>query len=147
MLCVQEYDQYGNITRRQITGSSEVSTFAYELDENGRPVQRTETCTHYYGSDNSSISYITNNAYEYNSKGQISKLTETKTYNFDLSKGKSPTHVYVYTYQYDDRGNVSSFTVDATNYRHSSYSETRTTHSVTDYTYVYDWVYAPQAEQ
>lgn len=147
VLCVQEYDQYGNITRRQITGSSEVSTFAYELDENGRPVQRTETCTHYYGSDNSSISYITNNAYEYNSKGQISKLTETKTYNFDLSKGKSPTHVYVYTYQYDDRGNVSSFTVDATNYRHSSYSETRTTHSVTDYTYVYDWVYAPQAEQ
>ncbi len=147
VLCVQEYDQYGNITRRQITGSSEVSTFAYELDENGRPVQRTETCTHYYGSDNSSISYITNNAYEYNSKGQVSKLTETKTYNFDLSKGKSPTHVYVYTYQYDDRGNVSSFTVDATNYRHSSYSETRTTHSVTDYTYVYDWVYAPQAEQ
>ncbi len=147
VLCVQEYDQNGNITRRQITGSSEVSTFAYELDENGRPVQRTETCTHYYGSDNSSISYITNNAYEYNSKGQISKLTETKTYNFDLSKGKSPTHVYVYTYQYDDRGNVSSFTVDATNYRHSSYSETRTTHSVTDYTYVYDWVYAPQAEQ
>ncbi|MDE6841595.1 MAG: hypothetical protein K2P49_12305 [Oscillospiraceae bacterium] len=147
VLCVQEYDQYGNITRRQITGSSEVSTFAYELDENGRPVQCTETCTHYYGSDNSSISYITNNAYEYNSKGQISKLTETKTYNFDLSKGKSPTHVYVYTYQYDDRGNVSSFTVDATNYRHSSYSETRTTHSVTDYTYVYDWVYAPQAEQ
>lgn len=147
VLCVQEYDQYGNITRRQITGSSEVSTFAYELDENGRPVQRTETCTHYYGSDNSSISYITNNAYEYNSKGQISKLTETRTYNFDLSKGKSPTHVYVYTYQYDDRGNVSSFTVDATNYRHSSYSETRTTHSVTDYTYVYDWVYAPQAER
>lgn len=147
VLCVQEYDQNGNITRRQITGSSEVSTFAYELDENGRLVQRTETCTHYYGSDNSSISYITNNAYEYNSKGQISKLTETKTYNFDLSKGKSPTHVYVYTYQYDDRGNVSSFTVDATNYRHSSYSETRTTHSVTDYTYVYDWVYAPQAEQ
>lgn len=147
VLCVQEYDQYGNITRRQITGSSEVSTFAYELDENGRLVQCTETCTHYYGSDNSSISYITNNAYEYNSKGQISKLTETKTYNFDLSKGKSPTHVYVYTYQYDDRGNVSSFTVDATNYRHSSYSETRTTHSVTDYTYVYDWVYAPQAEQ
>ena len=147
VLCVQEYDQNGNITRRQITGSSEVSTFAYELDENGRPVQRTETCTHYYGSDNSSISYITNNAYEYNSKGQISKLTETKTYNFDLSKGKSPTHVYVYTYQYDDRGNVSSFTVDATNYRHSSYSETRTTHSVTDYTYVYDWVYAPQAER
>lgn len=143
----EEYDEYGNITKRQESGSRAVSTFDYELDGNGRPIQQTETCTNYYSSGSSSISYITNNAYEYNSKGQISKLTETRTYNFDLSKGKSPTHVYVYTYQYDDRGNVSSFTVDATNYRHSSYSETRTTHSVTDYTYVYDWVYAPQAEQ
>lgn len=143
----EEYDEYGNITKRQESGSRAVSTFDYELDGNGRPIQQTETCTNYYSSGSSSISYITNNAYEYNSKGQISKLTETRTYNFDLSKGKSPTHVYVYTYQYDDRGNVSSFTVDATNYRHSSYSETRTTHSVTDYTYVYDWVYAPQAER
>ena len=143
----EEYDEYGNITKRQESGSRAVSTFDYELDGNGRPIQQTETCTNYYSSGSSSISYITNNAYEYNSKGQISKLTETRTYNFDLSKGNSPTHVYVYTYQYDDRGNVSSFTVDATNYRHSSYSETRTTHSVTDYTYVYDWVYAPQAER
>ena len=143
----EEYDEYGNITKRQESGSREVFTFAYELDGNGRPIQQTETCTNYYSSGSSSISYITNNAYEYNSKGQISKLTETKTYNFDLNKGKSPTHIYVYTYQYDDRGDVSSFTVDATSYRHSSYSETRTTHSVENYAYVYGWVYAPQAER
>lgn len=143
----EEYDQYGNITKRKMSDSLEMSTFDYELDGNGRPIQRTETCAKYYSSGNSSISYITNNAYEYNSKGQISKLTETKTYNFDLNKGKSPTHIYVYTYQYDDRGDVSSFTVDATSYRHSSYSETRTTHSVENYAYVYGWVYAPQAER
>lgn len=147
VLCVQEYDQYGNITRRQNTGSSEVSTFAYELDGNGRPIQRTETCTHYYSSDRSSISYITNNAYEYDSKGQISKRTETKTYNFDLNRGKSPTHVYIYTYTRDDRGNISSYTIDATNYRHSPYSATKISHSVDTYTYIYDWVYAPGLEQ
>lgn len=147
VLCVQEYDQYGNITRRQNTDSSEVSTFAYELDGNGRPIQRTETCTHYYSSDRSSISYITNNAYEYDSKGQISKRTETKTYNFDLNRGKSPTHVYIYTYTRDDRGNISSYTIDATNYRHSPYSATKISHSVDTYTYIYDWVYAPGLEQ
>lgn len=147
VLCVQEYDQYGNITRRQNTGSSEVSTFAYELDGNGRPIQRTETCTHYYNSGKSSISYITNNAYEYDSKGQISKRTETKTYNFDLNRGKSPTHVYIYTYTRDDRGNISSYTIDATNYRHSPYSATKISHSVDTYTYIYDWVYAPGLEQ
>lgn len=147
VLYVREYDQDGNLIRSQNGSGSEVSTFAYELGGDGKPVQRTETCTKYYSSGSSNISYITNNAYEYNGKGQVSRMTETTTYNFDLSKGKSPTHVYVYTYQYDDRGNVSSYTIDATNYRHSSYSETRTTHSVTDYTYVYDWVYAPGLEQ
>lgn len=147
VLCVQEYDQYGNITKRQNTDSSEVSTFAYELDGNGRPIQRTETCTHYYSSGKSSISYITNNAYEYDSKGQISKRTETKTYNFDLDRGKSPTHVYIYIYTRDDRGDISSYTIDATNYRHSSYSDTKVSHSVDTYTYIYDWVYAPGLEQ
>lgn len=145
VLCVQEYDQYGNITRRQNTGSSEVSTFAYELDGNGRPIQRTETCTHYYNSGKSSISYITNNAYEYNSEGQISRLTETKTYNFDLNKGKSPTHVYIYTYTRDDRGDVSSYTIDATHYSYSYRDTVKTTHS--EYSYQYDWVYAPGLEQ
>lgn len=145
VLCVQEYDQYGNITRRQNTGSSEVSTFAYELDGNGRPIQRTETCTHYYNSGKSSISYITNNAYEYNSEGQISRLTKTKTYNFDLNKGKSPTHVYIYTYTRDDRGDVSSYTIDATHYSYSYRDTVKTTHS--EYSYQYDWVYAPGLEQ
>ena len=145
VLCVQEYDQYGNITRRQNTGSSEVSTFAYELDGNGRPIQRTETCTHYYNSGKSSISYITNNAYEYNSEGQISRLTETKTYNFDLNKGKSPTHVYIYTYTRDDRSDVSSYTIDATHYSYSYRDTVKTTHS--EYSYQYDWVYAPGLEQ
>lgn len=147
VLCVQEYDQYGNITRRQNTDGSEVSTFVYELDGNGRPIQRTETCTHYYSSGRSSVSHITINAYEYNGKGQVSKRTETKTYNFDLNRGKSPTHVYTYVFTRDDRGDISSYTIDAVNYRHSSYSDTKVSHSADSYVYIYDWVYAPGLDQ
>ena len=142
----EEYDQYGNITKRKMSGSLEMSTFDYELDENGRPIQRTETCAKYYSSGNSSISHITNNAYEYNGKGQVSKRTETKTYSFDLKKGKSPTSVTIYTYTYDDRGDVSSYAVDSTHYSYI-YDTVRTSHSAYEHTYAYDWVYAPQAEQ
>lgn len=142
----EEYDQYGNITKRKMSGSLEMSTFDYELDENGRPIQRTETCAKYYSSGNSSISHITNNAYEYNGKGQVSKRTETKTYNFDLKEGNSPTSVTIYTYTYDDRGDVSSYAVDSTHYSYI-YDTVRTSHSAYEHTYAYDWVYAPQAEQ
>ena len=142
----EEYDEYGNITKRQESGSREVFTFAYELDGNGRPIQRTETCAKYYSSGNSSISHITNNAYEYNGKGQVSKRTETKTYNFDLKEGNSPTSVTIYTYTYDDRGDVSSYAVDSTHYSYI-YDTVRTSHSAYEHTYAYDWVYAPQAEQ
>ncbi|MDE7262355.1 MAG: hypothetical protein K2N78_09935 [Oscillospiraceae bacterium] len=139
------YDQYGNITKRKDTSDSCTSVYTYELDENGRPTKGTETSTY---DSSGRTQFIADTVYEYNGKGQVAKRTVTQTYGFDLSKGKSPTSVTSYTYTYDDRGDVSSYTVDSTHYSYGLYNESVTTrHTAYEHSYVYDWVYAPGLKQ
>lgn len=140
---VQVYNEQGLVISSARTGSGAVSVnYEYEYNADGAVAKKTAVNTQALGGS----TVVT--TYEYDAKGLCAKEVETRTFDRDKEKGRSPSSVATRVNTYDTDGNLIRVEEDYTSYRYSDYSDdvkTSTTHYTLEYEY--GWVYAPEAEE
>ncbi len=140
------YDDSGRLIRSTdlySSGGGNIRTYAYELNASGQVTRMTvSTVSRKTGDPYSEAVTL----YEYNAKGQCTKNSRTMTYEEDRGNGPSSTSTTVYSYDAD--GRETGYVRESILYvYYPNIQKVNENKSHSEYSYVYNWVYAPQAEQ
>lgn len=140
------YDDNGRLVRSTDLysgGGGHIRTYTYELNASGQAVRMAVNAVNRKTGGPYSEAVT---LYEYNAKGQCTKRSYTMTYEKDRQNGPSSTSTTVYSYDAD--GRETGYVRDSIFYvYYPNIHKVNENKSHSEYSYVYDWVYAPGLKQ